>query len=354
MILLFSCNTPVSQTNIEDHIKAYYKKNDLDKRTSYIEVNEAGGKITCATLSEELKNGFLAYIEEEGVAIDIDFETIAPKQAYIRNSVSNARSQPKHSAELSTQYLMGQKIDIIKQDGDWYYIQGPDHYLSWIDAGGILLEEEVNKDWLMGEKYKVLQNEVEAKGLNDSYMLKPVSDLVFGNIISETNNHTLVKGYSTYLLPDGTPVYLDNSVVQAVSNLESNSQIEKVIEKANSLMGRPYLWGGTSTKGMDCSGFTRTAFMNADYLLGRDASLQVKEGVAVDVEDRSTWERGDLLFFGTVRDDGSHRITHVAIHLGDGDMIHASQRIRVESINPDRPLYNRDRDESLLQVRRIF
>jgi len=342
LILLFSCQTQPTQQNIDKYVGDFLKSNGLDKRTTFFETTLKDGKISGIGQDDIQIDAFKTFMAEADSDIVIEMESIGTNIAYIRNSVSNSRSEPKHSAELSTQYLMGQKVNIIKQEGDWYYIQGPDNYLSWIDGGGILLEKNVNQKWLKADKFIVQVNETVANQDNEKKAI--ATDLVFGNLLGKiSTNH--------YISPDGTNLYLnDDDIFQK----NHGGEIVQVIQKAKSLMGRPYLWGGTSTKGMDCSGFTRTAFMNADYLLGRDASLQVKEGKAVDIENRNNWKEGDLLFFGTIRDDGSHRITHVAIHLENGDMIHASERVRIESINPESNLYNKDRDNSLLQVRRIF
>lgn len=342
LFFLLGCQNQSPNNDISNHISSYFKEKGLDKRTTYFDLSIEDGKLSGKTQNEGLANGFVNYLADQQIDVESDIQTLESNIAYIRNSVSNSRSNPKHSAELSTQYLMGQEVNIIKEEDGWYYIQGPDNYLSWMDAGGLLLKEDISQDWVNSPKSIVQINELAAK--TSSGKLEYATDLVFGNVLAK-------KGPNKYITPDGTELTINDS---AVFNQSESDKIQQVIDKALSLMGRPYLWGGTSTKGMDCSGFTRTAFMNADYLLGRDASLQVKEGIEVSVEDREEWKKGDLLFFGNIREDGSHRITHVAIHLGNGEMVHASERVRVESINSESPIYNQDRDKSLLDVRRIF
>ena len=96
------------------------------------------------------------------------------------------------------------------------------------------------------------------------------------------------------------------------------------METAYTLSGKPYLWGGTSTQAMDCSGFTKMAYYLNGYVIPRDASQQVNAGVDVPLDnDFSQLRRGDLLFFGTYREDGSERTTHVGFYVGDGRFLHA-------------------------------
>jgi cell wall-associated NlpC family hydrolase len=102
------------------------------------------------------------------------------------------------------------------------------------------------------------------------------------------------------------------------------------------MMGLPYLWGGTSWKGVDCSGFTRTIYLMNGMLLPRDASQQVHVGKQVDTSaDYGNLQPGDLLFFGRPATDLSNeRAVHVGMWLGNGQFIHSSGMVRISSFNP--------------------
>ena len=111
-----------------------------------------------------------------------------------------------------------------------------------------------------------------------------------------------------------------------------NASEENLVKTSKRLMGVPYLWGGTSFKGIDCSGFTKTVYFLNGIVLPRDASQQVSVGETIDKSSNwSELKAGDLLFFGEKREDGSERVVHVAMWLGNGEYIHASDKVKVSN-----------------------
>jgi cell wall-associated NlpC family hydrolase len=101
------------------------------------------------------------------------------------------------------------------------------------------------------------------------------------------------------------------------------------------MMGSPYLWGGASSKASDCSGFVKLVFYTQGIILARDASQQARCGEPVDFSDRNNLRPGDLLFFGS----SLQRVTHMGIYLGNGDFIHSSGMVRINSIDPGDPKF---------------
>jgi len=121
----------------------------------------------------------------------------------------------------------------------------------------------------------------------------------------------------------------------------------RILQSAHQFMGIPYLWGGTSIKGMDCSGFTKLVFQSNGWIIPRDASQQAREGILVD--SLRNWENlkpGDLLFFGEKRPDGTNKVVHVGLWEGRNAYIHAADRTRRASVDPqskDFDAYNLNR-----------
>jgi cell wall-associated NlpC family hydrolase len=128
---------------------------------------------------------------------------------------------------------------------------------------------------------------------------------------------------------------------------------EDIVALSYRFTGVPYLWGGNSSKGFDCSGFTQTVFKMNGWPLSRDANQQAKEGIEIVPDEKfSNVLPGDLLFFG--RGD---RITHVGISLGGAQFIHAngiSGDVHVNSLDSHDANYSAYRKSVFKQVRRIL
>ncbi|MEK9139189.1 MAG: C40 family peptidase, partial [Bacteroidota bacterium] len=131
---------------------------------------------------------------------------------------------------------------------------------------------------------------------------------------------------------------------------------ETVLATAKRFFGVPYLWGGTSPKGMDCSGFTKTVYFLNGVLLPRDANQQWEIGDVVDVQNGlENLRMGDLLFFGfKPTAEKKERITHVGIYLGNKKFIHESGDVHVNSFEQSDPDFNEFRFNTFLYAKRII
>jgi cell wall-associated NlpC family hydrolase len=153
------------------------------------------------------------------------------------------------------------------------------------------------------------------------------------------------------MLPDGRIGFIGKENVELISKgLDTKEHEDLIISNALSMKGVPYLWGGNSSKGNDCSGFTQTVFKTAGIQLPRDARQQAQIGKLVKIENL---EKGDLLFFGS-----GERVTHVAISMGGTDFIHQGSKLEgkvdIHSLDPESPIYNSYRKKTLLFAKRII
>ncbi|MHA6279018.1 NlpC/P60 family protein [Salinimicrobium sp. CAU 1759] len=287
-----------------------------------------------ARLKEKLDSAQIDYVDSIQVypAKDLEGKT----NALVRISVANIRSNPQHSAELATQATLGTPLKVLKKEGEWYLVQTPDKYLSWVDHGGVTLySEEELEEWKASEKViftepfgQVYEMAAENSGV--------VSDAVAGNIFELRG---IKNGFFEVEYPDDRVGYIKTSQAEEytdwLTNLEASE--ENLVETSKQLMGLPYLWGGTSAKGVDCSGYTKTVFFMNGMIIPRDASQQVHAGELID-EDRNfeKLQKGDLLFFGTPAKDGNkEKVVHVGMWIGDGQFIHSSGRVHVSSMNSE-------------------
>ena len=134
---------------------------------------------------------------------------------------------------------------------------------------------------------------------------------------------------------------------------------EAIVETAKRFLGLPYLWGGTSSKALDCSGFTKTVFFMNGIILQRDASQQALYGEPADASANYKYlEPADLLFFGNQKTDSTdERVTHVGIYIGNGDIIHSSSGagyVKINSLVPGTENYNAYLDSIFICARRIL
>jgi hypothetical protein len=304
------------------------------------------------SLQATLADGFV--VAKNNVRLLPD-EAVGTKTAGIINvSVANLRSKPGHSQELATQALMGTPLEVLDFQDGWYLVRTPDRYIAWLEPGAFVsMTPEDVRVWLGGN----LRMYAGPTAVMKTDEEKIVTDLVFGNLVKCTDGEWDADRMIEVSLPDGSSGYIEGEYLVRPVFFGETLQPEALLGMAFANSGRPYLWGGTSPKAMDCSGFTKTAFYESGYVIPRDASQQVHAGTEVELTpDFSNLQPGDLLFFGRFRNDGSEKITHVGFYTGNGRFLHAGAdngRIMEQSFLPEDADFAEHRLKSLLRARRL-
>ena len=147
----------------------------------------------------------------------------------------------------------------------------------------------------------------------------------------------------TYLY--GRKALVEKQNAQRINNRLKDIDLtgESIVETAKQLMGVPYVWGGTSSKGLDCSGFTKIVYWLHGIVIARDASQQIESGVEIDrIGNFENAQKGDLLFFGAkaTAENPKERVVHVGIYIGNQQFIHASDYIHIGSFDAESELYD--------------
>ncbi|MDE7150785.1 MAG: C40 family peptidase [Candidatus Amulumruptor sp.] len=267
----------------------------------------------------------------------------APAFGLVDLSAANFRSQPAQSAELATQASYGTPVRIVETRGDWMLCELPDGYQAWADAPSVtVMTSEQMERWRAAPRL-VVTSMTETHAVADTtagYVADNiVTDLVLGSIL-EGDVPRPGAGFTAISLPDGRAGYVETAAVEPLDVWSQRVyDPQAILTAAYSLTGVPYLWGGTTTKGVDCSGLVKVAFLASGFILPRNASQQATCGIAVDHTTPHLLQPADLLFFSPENEPESQRITHVAIYDGGGIYIHSSGRVRINSFNTASPRY---------------
>ena len=343
-----SNSIPAEVQRLHDEIRAAYAP---DKRVATFEVDytfsDKNVMLRGKTTAPEAKNKLVSELRKMGynvmdcIATLPDEEALGGKTLGIINlSTCALRGEADYSAEMVTQALLGMPVKLIERDG-WYRVQTPDGYLAWTHRVGVhpVTKQEYDA-WNNAEKVVVTTHHsfVLAEPKADAEV---VSDIVGGNRLC----FEAEKGkYFKVSYPDGRVGYILRSEAMRESEWRKNlrQDAEAIITTAKSLMGVPYLWGGTSSKGVDCSGLVRTSLFMHDIIIPRDASQQAYTGERIEIApDFGNLQAGDLLFFGAkATQSRKERVVHVAIYMGNKRFIHSQGSVRINSFDPDDELFD--------------
>ncbi len=234
------------------------------------------------------------------------------KYAINLNAVLPVRNAASEKSEMVTQLLFGETMEITGVEKNFFkIINRTDGYEGWVSSNIPVYISEEDYKALENQAFKICVPVAEVFSLMDRsiYRLPAGSLLPFfnpennkfgiGNMVFQVH-----PSFVTYL-PEGNP--------------------EGIVPVALHFKNSPYLWGGKTVFGIDCSGFTQTVFSICGIALPRDAGEQVLNGISVSFENLIS---GDLLFF---EKDG--KICHVAIYCANGQVIHASGKVKINDVD---------------------
>ena len=283
-----------------------------------------------------------------GICMNAQDTEQSKRMAVVQTSTCYMRLHPDYESALETQELMGTVVEIVGEQGYWREIVSPQPYKAWTTEKTLMeMTPEELKAYEEAPKYIYTAHYGHVYTTPTNNNPSAICDLVGGDILRAVEKK---KGSASpsgkhgkwveVMLPSGRTGWVlkkdvrplgertDIRMGDSAEGLVSIEKMEDVIRQAYSLLGVPYLWGGMSSKGVDCSGLVRICFLMNDILLPRNATQQIKCGKEVNIKDI---QRGDLIFFGNTE---TGAITHVGIYLGNGEFIHASHLVRVNSLIP--------------------
>ncbi|MEN8121587.1 MAG: SH3 domain-containing C40 family peptidase [Bacteroidota bacterium] len=326
-----------------------------------IEDNENKVTITAEVDNEKAKADLLKTLSSKYPDIDLTVNLLPEKKtnsmALVNNSVCNIRDEACHSAELVNQVLLGKPVKLLKKEDGWYLIQTPNQYIGWVKSSEI-----VRFDSTSLKEYKTTKKIIFNKQYGFSYTLPDsksqiVTDLVVGCILPVIGNK---KKFYKVKYPDNRVAFVKKDEVVDI-DLFINKKPEEngLVNTAKKFIGIPYLWGGSSSKSIDCSGFTSNIYFLNGIIIQRDASQQVKYGKEITTSyDYTDLLPGDLLFIGRRANDSlPEKVTHVIMYIGDSEFIHASStfgNVKINSMDSTRANYFPGYVSSFIKTIRII
>lgn len=234
--------------------------------------------------------------------------------------VANMYSGPSDKTDVVSQAIYGSDVNLVVARGEWSRIQTSDHYKGWVPSRQIRILLTGNGYAKSGPAVQVESLYANIYNEPDITKHKPVVTVPFETRLELVAD---AKAKDAKPAPDGwLQVHLPdlrNAWVQAgdVTSDPKPLSIPESIDLAKRFLGIPYLWGGSSSFGFDCSGFTQMLLRVRGINMPRDADQQAAWNGVTPVE-RKHLQPGDLLFFGS----SPKQITHTGMYIGDGQFIH--------------------------------
>jgi len=231
--------------------------------------------------------------------------------------VANMYSSATEDTDVVSQAILGSHVVILELQNDWAKVRTDDQYAGWMPVSTLQKREA-------GHAYPAPGHAVQVESLfanlyreTDVTEHRPVITVPFESRLEVIGQGTGADArWLQVSLPDGRSAWVQRSDVNPDPKPIT---IEQSIALAKRFLGLPYLWGGRSSFGYDCSGFTQMLVRSRGINMPRDADLQAAWD-GVEAIDREDLRAGDLLFFGA----GLDKITHTAMYIGDGEIIHAT------------------------------
>ncbi|HET8646901.1 MAG TPA: C40 family peptidase [Vicinamibacteria bacterium] len=244
-----------------------------------------------------------------------------PRQGVVTRPVENMYSGPDDTRDVVSQALLGQVVEVMEEKGGYLDVQTPDRYRGWIPAAAVRVYADAAEPRYAsrGTVFEVTNLMANVYRNPDVTTARPRAQAPLGTRLEVVEGPRPDSSWITVRLPAGETGHVqggDGRVVDAAAPRKRGGEAD-LVATARRFTGVPYLWGGMSPLGVDCSGLVSQVYAVNGVILPRDAHLQFDDPSAVPVE-RAQLRPGDLVFFGRTK------ITHVGMYVGEGRFINAT------------------------------
>lgn len=305
--------------------------------------NAKGQLVVGGNTSEQaVRNAVVTELNKAGIKFADSINVYhTDRWAQVRIPAASLRTGGRHAAEMATQAILGTPLRVLDSTGEWWYVQTPDGYIAYVPSTSVVAKTPAEMEQWRSARRFIVTSPYQIRVYNTpttTGVREVVTDLVNGCIVTAVDgNTTATEGRYFVELPDGRRGYVDADAVAPIEEWAAqNFNPDQILDIAYSMEGTPYLWGGMSTKALDCSGLAKVSYFSNGIILMRDASQQALTGTRIEAKDWRNCQAGDLLFFGNAK---TGKVTHVAIYDHDGNYVHSSGRVKRNSVDPESPAY---------------
>jgi cell wall-associated NlpC family hydrolase len=279
------------------------------KITSFVDGHlTLGGRVLEGTQVDELKRLF-SDLKLDTAPIHILHRPNLPRMTVTTN-LTGLYEKPTFGMPLSSELYFGTELEILDEEGNWVFTRQNDGYLGW--AYKPYLTDKVNAT---AATHLVLSPSVELRTMPHE------NSEIFSRVVSGTGVTVEDVRSEWTLISANKKGWVPTTSLRVIDNIPQSLEEKRktLLEDAARMMGVPYLWGGTSGNGIDCSGYARLLHRWLGIDIPRDADMQSAAAKRV----MEPYEVGDLFFFG--EGDSDRHVSHVGVSLGGWRMIHSSR-----------------------------
>jgi hypothetical protein len=320
---------------IQDIIADVIRERGIDTRlchASMASAPEAHVVVECSDedVAVDLRKRFSARGETAGVRVEMLPGPGMPEWMLVVSAVADVRRHPSHPSELVSQAIHGDAVEPLKTVDDWTLVRMDDGYIGWIRDWHLKPWSKAERDeFARAATHRVRTNHVPV--LSDPAAgAPPLAELVVGTPLVAGEAR---RGWLEARLADGRRGFVPRPSLERLRSRRPNPA--RLAETGLRFIGVPYLWGGNTPNGFDCSGVVQRVFRLNGLLLPRDSDQQARFGLELTISGLSEVAPGNLLFFGKSRNS----ITHVGLVLPDRSFLHSYGQVVVNSLDPSSPRY---------------